>query len=154
MTIKFYKIHEDPRTVFKTLKDENPGKNLQATLTGSIKTDCSISKPVLEISYDSDVFESNYVYIDGFNRYYFITDIQVSAQRIMVYCDIDVLMTYHTEIWDLVCVVQRQEQKHRSNLYMQDDMFKTLAPKEFVPILFPKSFSDNGSYVLCVGGAS
>lgn len=154
MEIKFYRISEDPRTVKKTLINTGTGANLQATLTGNIKTDCSIIKPVLEVQYSADVFNSNYVYIAAFNRYYFITDTEVSTQRLKVYLDEDDLMSHYAEIYKLTCVVERQEAKFRSNLYMDDPMFKTIAPKQWVPLPFPKSFDKTGSYVLCVGGAS
>lgn len=154
MQIKFYKISEDPKTVKKTLIDTGTGANLQATLTGEIKSDCSIIKPELELSYSSDVINSNYVYIPAFKRYYFVVDMKVSTQRIIAILDEDDLMSHYAGIYKLTCVIERQEAKFRSNLYMDDPMFKTIAPKQWVPLPFPRSFDKTGSYVLCVGGAS
>lgn len=154
MTLKFYNISNDRRELVKTLKDTNPGKNLMATLTGNIKSDCSIIKPVFEVAYQSDLLTSNYIYCPELSRYYFIDDITVSTQRLLVTAHVDVLMTYHTDILKLRCVIARQESRNRSNLYLNDGMWHNLQKKETVALKFGGSFDSDGSYVFATGGKS
>lgn len=154
MTLKFYNISNDRRELVKTLKDTNPGKNLMATLTGNIKSDCSIIKPVFEVAYQSDLLTANYVYCPELSRYYFIDDITVSTQRLLITAHVDVLMTYHTDILKLRCVIARQESRNRSNLYLNDGMWHNLQKKETVALKFGSSFDSDGSYVFATGGKS
>ncbi|MBQ1296568.1 MAG: hypothetical protein IIY21_21160 [Clostridiales bacterium] len=150
MTIKFYDVKDDRRCTVKTLNSAN----LKATLTGNIKTDTSIIDPVFEVAYDADIMVSNYMRIDALHRYYFINNIEVGAQRLYIHAHVDVLMSYHTDIDKLQCVVARQASKFKSNLYLGDEMFKSILPKDVVSLPFPSAMDDTGSYVLAIGGES
>lgn len=150
MTIKFYNVTDDRRQLVKTLIDTGSGKNLKATLSGNIKNDTSILDIVLEVKYNSDLMTANYMYIPDLNRYYFINNIEVSTQRLFIKAHVDVLMSYHDDIDQLVCVVSRQE--HKFNLYLNDGIFRVRQDKEVRTIVFPKSFYRNCSFVLTVGG--
>ncbi|MBO5919003.1 MAG: hypothetical protein J6Q34_00725 [Bacteroidales bacterium] len=154
MQIKFYDVKDDRRCTVKTLIDTGSGKNLKATLSGHIKRDTSIIDPVFEVSYDADIMTSNYMEISDLHRYYFINNIEVGAQRLYIHAHVDVLMSYHTDIDKLQCVIARQASKFKSNLYLGDEMFKSILPKDVVSLPFPSAMDDNGSYVLAIGGES
>ena len=152
MQIKCYNIKDDKRCTVKKLVDSGGNKNLTTTLTGEIKRDTSIIDPVFEVSYSAEIMLTNYLYVADLHRYYFVNNIEVSTQRILLTCHIDVLMSYHSDIDKLTCVVARQENKFNSNLYLGDEMFKSILPKDVVSIPFPTSFDSTGSYVLAIGG--
>ncbi len=152
MTIKLYKIKDDRKQVTKNLVDSGSGANLIATLTAHTKADTDILKPTLEIAYDSDYISANYVYIQDWNRYYFITGMNAGAQRIYISCEVDVLFTYATDIRKLRCVIARQE--NRYNTYLNDGKYHLKQYKTVARYVFPYKFSDRGSYVLAVGGDS
>lgn len=150
MTITFYKISDDKRQVTKTLNSTTKIKDS----TGVIKTDCSIMEPRIEMAYDSQLITANYMYIPDFHRYYFINKIDTGAQRLFIEGHIDVLQTYASQIRNLYCVVARQEDENKSNLYLNDEIWKNLQIRQAVPLAFPKSFDKDGSFVFVTGGQS
>lgn len=160
MTLKFYNVTEDKRKLIKTLTDSGGSSNLLATLTGSIKRDTSVIDPEFETTYNADIFKSNYIYAADLRRYYYITNITVSAQRLYIQCHVDVLMSYSSDIKKLRCVVERQEKTSKCNLYLTDQAYKA----EQRHILRTQHFKWGGtkaqftpgasSYVLTTGGTS
>lgn len=150
MTIKLYKIKDDRRQLEKTLNADT----LQRTMTGHLKSDCSIMDPIIEITYDPVIAGCNYMYIDDFERYYHINNIEVGAQRTFIHAHVDVLQTYAQQIRDLYCIVARQEAENKSNLYLNDEIWKNLQIRQAVPLAFPKSFDKDGSFVFVTGGQS
>lgn len=150
MTIKFYRISDDRRQLTKTLN----ASTLVKTATGDIKSDCSIMDPIIEMSYDIALMQCNYMYIEDFGRYYHIINIETGAQRLFIHAHVDVLQTYAEQIRDLYCVVARQEAENKSNLYLNDEIWKNLQIRQAVPLAFPKSFDKDGSFVFVTGGQS
>ena len=92
MTVTFYKVTDDPRTVTKTL-----GTAVVTLSTVKTKDNCSITAPELELAYTANLTKCNYIYIQDWGRYYFVDKMTVSQQRIIIAAHIDVLMTYATE---------------------------------------------------------
>ena len=150
MEIKFYRISDDRRQLNKTLN----ASTLVKTATGDIKSDCSIMDPIIEMSYDIALMHCNYMYIEDFGRYYHINNIETGAQRLYIHAHVDVLQTYAEQIRDLYCVVARQEDENKSNLYLNDEIWKNLQIRQAVPLAFPKSFDKDGSFVFVTGGQS
>lgn len=110
MILKFYKCNDDPLVINKTLG------SVVATLSDvTIKDSTNIINPVFILRYNSNIFSANYLHSDDFSRYYFIENIVVEQQRIFVYCKVDVLYTYRTDILKTTCYVERQSK------YSEDD---------------------------------
>ena len=155
MTIKFYDVTDDRRRVKKTLIDSGTGANLKASLTGNIKDDCSITDPIIEVSYSSDILTANYMYIPAFNRYYFINNITASTQRLIISAHVDVLMSYLNDIKKLRCVIERQADPGKCNQYQSDVAYRTEARFNVRIKSFPRGFDKSASsYVLTTGGKS
>lgn len=151
MTIVFYKIYDDRRVVNKTTN--NTTKIVE--LTGIFKQDCDVKAPVVEVAYDVRLMAANYMYISDFGRYYFISPPVLSAQRMIITGEVDVLKSFATDIKKLSCVIARQQDpEYHSNRYLPDPMFRALQPKDILTFNFPQSFDSNGSFVLAVGGHS
>lgn len=154
MTITLYKIKDDRRKVDKTLNNTTK----VTELTAHIKSDCDILHPVLEVAYNASIMSANYIYIADWGRYYFISNIVTGAQRIFIHADIDVLQTYSAGIKDLTCVIERQEDINKSNIYLPDYMFRAKSIKTVsTPYIFPNSphtFTKNQSIILTTGGRS
>ena len=153
MTITFYKISDDRRQVSKTLNNTTKIKDS----TGRLKTDCSVMDPIIEMSYDVDLLQCNYMYIPEFSRYYFINKIEVGAQRMYLTAHVDVLQTYAASIRELDCIVARQESDGKANFYLNDKMFRAHNFKILKTIAFPSTPFMEGnnnvdSLVLTVGG--
>ena len=155
MNIKFYKITDDKRTLVKKLKDSGAGANLMATLSGHLKDDCNILDPVIEVAYNAAILTSNYMYIPAFGRYYYINQITTSTQRLFIAGHVDVLMSYHDEIDNLNCVIERQEHTGRCDEYINDRAYMSEARFNIRTIPFPHRFNkSSSSFVLTTGGES
>lgn len=160
MTLKFYNVTEDKRKLIKTLTDSGGSSNLLATLTGNIKSDTSVIDPEFETTYSADLFKSNYIYAADLRRYYFITNITVSAQRLYINAHVDVLMTYSTDILKLRGLVERQQHEYNCNLYLTDRAYKAEQRHIMRTMYFRKNGNrtqftpDASSFVLATGGIS
>ena len=93
MKIKLYKVYDRENKLNKTLNNE-------LVLTGSLKTKVSVFNPVIMLKSDNFNFsEYNYCYIEDFNRYYFIEDIDINALTLFeMRLREDVLMSFNSDI--------------------------------------------------------
>lgn len=155
MTLYLYKISNDRRDVTKTLNVDT----LLGSMTAHIKGDTDIMDPVFEIAYSADYMDANYIYCPDWHRYYFIKEPPtVSQQRLILNCHEDVLYSFKSSILNLSCVIQRQEDIDRSNIYIPDYMFRAKSIKTVsTPYIFPNSphtFTKSQSIILTTGGRS
>lgn len=110
MTLTFYNVTADTRCLDKI-------SQLQPTYTTPASpsllkpdTDVDIINPEFDLTYNSIILTSNYVYCDTFGRYYYITNMAVNtAQRIIVSCSVDVLQTYASDIKNSTATILRSE---------------------------------------------
>lgn len=128
-------------------------KNLTEKLTLSnfkYKDDTNIIKPSIIVAYDSRIFESNYVYLSDFKRYYYITNKTVSQQRVIIDLEIDVRKTYENYLLNCDVIVSRQENKY--NTYLSDDKFRAYGYSNQYAHAFSSPFTKNLEFVLTVQG--
>lgn len=95
MKLKFYKQSATPNRVDKTdyLFEVGTLDNV------IIKADTDLMHPVFVLKTSPMVYNSNYVYCEFTQRYYYIENIDaLSGGRIAIHCKIDVLFTYMNEI--------------------------------------------------------
>lgn len=155
MTIKLYKIPDDRIVVSKTVIDTGADATLLGELSAHIKENTSIMDPVFEVAYSASYVDANYIYVSDWGRYYYITEPPtVGSQRMWFTCHVDVLNSFKSGIYELDCIVARQENADKSQLYLNDGMFKAIQAKTVVPYPFPQSFDADGSFVLTLGGES
>lgn len=123
-----------------------------ATLTGTLRKDCSIIDPVIEVEAinNSIAASCNYAKIDEFGRYYFVRNIEFTGKLFRIHMHVDVLSSFQTQLKALDAIVTRQENKY--NLYLDDGMFKTYSNPNISVFKFPGSF-DTYQYILSVSGA-
>ncbi|MBR4860253.1 MAG: hypothetical protein IKV10_03055 [Alphaproteobacteria bacterium] len=83
-------------------KRENSTKQYNSTWTDfdncSLKENCSIITPRIEIHTSSDLTAMNYAYIPAFHRYYFIENIDIYREQYILNLKCDVLATYKSDI--------------------------------------------------------
>ena len=93
MRIKLYKVYDRENKLNKTLNNEK-------VLTGSLKTKVSVYNPVIMLkSVDFNFSDYNYCYIEDFDRYYFIEDIEIDALTLFeIRLREDVLMSFNSDI--------------------------------------------------------
>ena len=102
MFMALYKTADDRRRIGKSLTDGFRLNDIE------IKQDTTILNPSIIIKYFSGVMTYNYCYISVFDRYYYISNINVlSGGRVELICEVDVLNTYASEIKALSAILTR-----------------------------------------------
>ena len=139
--------------LYLNLSENNKlGKTLQtvATYTGELRDACSIQNPVILIEAD-ELSHMNYLYIEEFDRYYFVNDITAVRKGLwQISCHVDVLESFADDIKEQTAIISRQENLY--NLYQTDDMFKTYSRPVLDEIAFRNDFS-HWSYFIALAGA-
>lgn len=122
------------------------------TMTGTLRGECSIIDPVIVAEAKmSDVTRCNYMYIDRFDRYYFVTDItSVRTGVVQFTCHVDVLMSFKKGILKNKAIIKRQQSTY--NLYLNDGSLKIYQNPHITTKKFPSGFSSM-EFVLAVAGS-
>lgn len=142
MNIIFYNTTADKRVLNKTLTDA-------LALTVNAKDAVQYKPVVLELSKGTGVANKNYAYIQEFNAYYFVTVKDYANGFLRVTLDLDVRMTFATEIKKLRGTVARNE--FASNGYLVDGKYQTLCYREIVTRAFPVSLTNDNLVLITVG---
>lgn len=143
MKLQLYSTISPRERVTKTLKA------VGTALTGTIKEESSIIDPVIKVSLAA-LPEANYMYIEDFKRYYFITNIVCDYDGIFeIHAHVDVLMSNASVIRQQKAVVAKQQK--RWNLYLNDTDYKTYANPWVITRTFPSGFSEP-CYLLTLRG--
>ena len=148
MTITPYVNSSDSRVVNKTLT--------QIYVTPpdvTFKDDVNMMAPVLVMAYDAGLLTCNYVYIPAFSRYYYVTRIITSQQRLIMECKIDVLQSHASAIENFSALLARCENSH-FNKYLNDRAFKALSYDIATTKALPNSFTKDMEFVLTVAGGA
>ncbi len=118
-----------------------------------IKSSSSIINPVIQVKTDPTGY--NYCYIAAFTRYYFINDIVFDNGIWLVYCSVDVLATYKTEIGNTDQYILRSSARKNTNivdnLYPLTTNFTEVWSRPYINDMTWSGF-DHGVYILGVQG--
>lgn len=111
------------------------------TLTGNLRNATSIINPVIIVNMPiSTVGSYNYMYIESFNRYYYINDvISIKDDISEIHAHVDVLMSFKTEILNNSAIIERSEKNW--NLYLNDGSIKIYADSIVLTKAFPSGFN-------------
>lgn len=144
MTVIFMMNASEPNKVGKQLSNV-------ATFTGTLREAANVCDPTILVEGDvSQVINCNYMYVEEFRRYYFITGIAVTSNELFaVSGHVDVLESYQEQIRGLSGIIRRQENSY--NLYLDDGIFKCYQNPHIVLKKFPYAFSTY-SWVLVIAG--
>lgn len=66
--------------------------------TCALKNGSSIEDPVLYMEHEASLFNTNYVYIPDFGRYYFISGRELAEHTEYITCHVDVIKTFADDI--------------------------------------------------------
>lgn len=124
-------------------------------LNGYLKNETSVEEPIILIEKTNPaLYDYNYLYIEDFKRFYFITgrkQIRHNLWEISAKCD--VLYSFMADILANKCIIDKAENPPDANLYLNDGSFVTDSRKYNEVIPFASGLSLNGSYILiCAGG--
>lgn len=104
MTITFYTTSSDPKCLTKDISGYiGTGHALAPT------EQVGCLNPVILIDHNSLLLPANYCYIDTFDRYYWCNIAVTTAQRMIVSCQVDYLMSWASAIKSCPCTIVRAE---------------------------------------------
>lgn len=139
MDIIFYKTESANNVVNKVLTDD-------ITLTGQMNGEIDVINPTIRVA-SNVLIEHNYCYIPDFKRYYYVTRDNIVRKGIHTfYMNVDVLMSFRNEIFDILALLERQESPDYSNPYY--DSGYVLDSRETTEKINFTSPFNNGEYVL------
>lgn len=139
-------------------KNNSPNNSVSKSLTGAVtfdnvqlKQDTNVVDPVFILHKKiDDIAKYNYLTCDGLGRSYFIRDIKACLGGcIEVYCHVDVLSSWKTELLGNKAIVKRQANDFSK--YLNDGSFKTYQNPFITTKAFPSGFSTY-EFVLSVSG--
>ena len=126
-------------------------------LDGAFREDTSIIDPVFRIEKTNPALQNyNYMYIEQFNRWYFINAWNVLRTDLWeIAAHVDVLYTWREYIQYSRAIVDKTQILESANLYMDDGSFVMDSRKYNKVLNFPSGLDTTGEYVLiCAGGVS
>ena len=141
--------------ILGTISDEKNKLNKtflnQVTYAGTLKEQTSVVEPSILIEAEN-LSAFNYMYIDAFGRYYFITDIESVRNNLWkISGKSDVLMSFKTGIESCPIILKNTE----STLiepYMPADMWQTIVKSKTDIVNFPSGLNSSGEYILITSG--
>ena len=145
MEIKFYKNKSEKNKIGKVLQNE-------LSLNGNLREESSIINPTILVEH-SNLTVYNYAYIPEFKRYYFISEMTSVRNGLWrVSLSVDVLESYKTDILNLSCIVDKQQNQSYSNNI--DDGSYINRADSFVEIAnYQNGFNSDGEFILITAGA-
>ena len=145
MVIKLYKTTSDPKTVNKVLTDE-------LIVSGTFRESVNQVDPVIEIQGDTTahMLEGyNYMYIEDYARYYFITITNDSYDLNTVTGHCDILSSARLWLLQRTATIKRSENLY--NAYLPDPDFDAYSYKSVVTKAFPYGISNDSIILMTVG---
>lgn len=109
--LRFYECPDKANIINKT-------KNNELVLRGELKDTSSIYTPTITVKLNEAIIGKNYVEIPRFNRFYFITDITIDNNYMIINLKCDVLESFKNDFMDTTQIIGRQESKF--NRYIED----------------------------------
>ena len=156
MNLTFYNLKDD----IKDLKKLNTLNSSTGTLSGEIVGEYSTTNPSIRVN---DMPSGNYVHIDTFNRYYFVSDVIIERNHICVlnlksdpltsFKD-SILTSYVTTVRTSAgTIVDTKDFKSTPvGVLVNDTQYGTLAGMNTKIYSFPQGFTTSGKYILTVAG--
>ena len=145
MQIKFYYNSSEKNKIGKSISRE-------LTMNGNLRDECSVINPTILVEH-SNLSSYNYVYIPEFKRYYFITEMTIVRNNLWrISLKVDVLESFKTDILNLNCIVDKQQNQSYSNNI--DDGSYINKADSFIEIAnYQNGFNSSGEFILITAGA-
>lgn len=144
MVIKLYVNSSDPKTVDKTITDE-------LIISGTARDPLDMINPSIEVEGDivSSIGKYNYMYIEDYGRYYFITITGDSYHLNTITGHCDVLATCKNWLRLRQATITRNEALYHA--YLEDPNFSAYAYTNIVTKKFPNAINLDSIVLMTVG---
>lgn len=145
MKISLYVNHSDAKAVNKSI-------SLLTSYDSYLLDASSIQNPIVRLETSQEIIRRcNYVYIEEFGRYYYVTDVTVdntNLYTLTLRCD--VLMSFKSSIYNQTALISRQEYHYNTMLY--DAEIKQNTKPYIITKKFSGGFTNTYTYVLVLAG--
>lgn len=124
-------------------------------IDGTLRKQTSATNLVIDIEKTNPItYDYNYMYIEEFDRFYFIDDISSVRNKLWtITASTDVLMSFKTDILESNVILDKVENELVANLYLDDGSFVMDSRKYNEIKEFPNGLNENGEFILiCAGG--
>lgn len=143
MIIEAYFMTQEINRVVKTMTNKR-------TFNGYFRDGSDLIRPTLMLELGGTI-SRNYIYIPELKRYYFVKSFNMVRNGLFALeLEVDVLMSFATEIKALTCILARQENEF--NLYLDDPQFKAENKVSIQTKMFTSGFTTSPYYYLTVAG--
>lgn len=145
MTIKLYVNNSDPKSVDKQLLSE-------LDVSGTARDPLDMVNPILDIEGDiaQSIGQYNYIYIQDYARFYFITSITGDNYNLStLHCHVDILTSAAAWLRARTATITRNQYLY--NAYLNDPEFPTYAFTNIVTKAFPSSVTGDSIILMTVG---
>ena len=141
MIINFYNAKIKKNEINKTL-------GTPIVKTCALKNGSSIEDPVLYMEHDASLFNTNYVYIPDFGRYYFISGRELVEHTEYITCHVDVIKSFADDI------KASKGTATRSNFYNKNipDTMALDIPQDRVQYRKLSEALSGQTYIVIIGG--
>lgn len=144
MEIQLCVNHSEKNKLNKVLTDT-------ASYLGSLKSETSITNPVVHLVADNPV-GYNYAYIPEFNRYYYIDDIvSVRTGLWRISMSVDVLESFKDSILGVKAILSDSEENGAEN-YLSGEVWRSKVKELTDIVAFPQGLSESGHFILITAG--
>ena len=146
MIVKIYTNNSEKIAISKNLTE-------LMTVSGVLRETTSIQNPTIILNRNiTDLINCNYVFIEDFNRYYYVNNI-TSVKQNLTQLDLscDVLMSFKDDILKQTAIIKKQQENW--NLYIDDGSFSAQQNSRVQIKSFPNSI-EGESYVLVLAGTT
>ena len=123
------------------------------TKTCTLRNNCDVLNPTIELEYDASLLTYNFAYIADFGRYYYINDSMIDGKKLVLKMHVDVLYTYRNIIQASQCVAKRSSSHYNPDVH--DDLCTYENGWDYYSGVLPYEFkANNGDYILTVAGGT
>ena len=135
--------------------NKGPYINNRFSMDGALRNESSVIDPIIVIEKTNPAkIHYNYMYIDEFQRWYYINDIISIRDNVWeIHAHVDVLYTWYADIGNMECIIDKTEDYNNANFYYDDGSFVKDCRSNVELKEFANGFNENGEFILiCAGG--
>jgi hypothetical protein len=171
LKLYLYENKADKRYLSKTTGNNyliplyNDGESSDGAVECAIIDDTSVINPTFKISRKHYWKRCNYAWSEDTLRYYYVTDVTMSQNYVLLTCHVDVLNTFKLTLADKNVIIKRASKwdyyrntPFNYNKYLNDDKFKAYSAEMNRSIAFPNNGTNDvfrlsqAQFVMCVVG--
>ena len=143
MDIIFYTNESPKNKIGKTL-------TLTYTYTGTLRAECSVTRPIFHL--EADTISGNYFYVQDFGRYYYVKEVTAVRNGLWeVRGQVDVLESYAAAI-KAQTVILEDTSRTGADPYINNDVYVTKVKKKTDIVNFPSGLLSDGEFILITAG--